>query len=217
MERNSTGAAIAPQGPFWRFLLQSYNISFLAVLESGEFSSSPSQGVHPPWDHDAFPPCFRYPPYFRKMFRLWGKFSQFYLFSKNFLIFIRRNFRWLFFSHRPQTSNSPPFSLFQYISLCFAKIIIPPYFDKFPSLFATNSSAFYILYVYVYISPILWPRCIYASPNARTGRPWREMIVASVTGDNASAESPCQRRTRRAWREPLHRLKTRCTVHVQKS
>jgi len=34
------------------------------------------------------------------------------------------------------------------------------------------------------------------------------MMVASVT---VLVESPCQRRTRRAWREPLHRLKTRCT------
>jgi len=23
------------------------------------------------------------------------------------------------------------------------------------------------------ISPLLWPWCIYASPNARTGRPWK--------------------------------------------
>ena len=80
-----------------------------------------------PWDHDAFPPCFRFPPYFRN-FTLH--------FPKNFLIFIRRNFWWPFFSHRPEISNFPLlFSPFQYISPCFAKIIIPPTFTNFPSCF----------------------------------------------------------------------------------
>src|SRR6218665_2691086 len=38
-----------------------------------------------------------------------------------------------FFSHRPQISNFPLFSLFQYIPLCFEKIIIsPPTLTNFP-------------------------------------------------------------------------------------
>src|SRR6218665_3115725 len=37
-------------------------------------------------------PLFQISPYFRKNFEIRGKFSQFYLFPTNFLIFIRRNF-----------------------------------------------------------------------------------------------------------------------------
>jgi len=76
----------------------------------------------------------------------------------------------LFFSHRPTNFEFPPlFSLFQYISPLFRKNYSFPYFYKFPPLFYANSPAFYILYVYC--SPLLWPWCIYASPNARTWRP----------------------------------------------
>jgi len=42
-----------------------------------------------PCGHDAFSPCFRFSPYFRKIFRLCGKFSKFDLFPTNFSIFIR--------------------------------------------------------------------------------------------------------------------------------
>ena len=61
-----------------------------------------SRGVHPPETMMHFPPCLRFPPYVRTIFRLCGKCSQFYLFPKNFSIFIRQNFWWTFFSHRPQ-------------------------------------------------------------------------------------------------------------------
>ena len=70
-------------------------------------------------------PLFQISPYFLKLFRLWGKFSQFYLFP--------RNFWWPFFSHRPQISNFPIFPISVHLPpTCFAKIIISPYFDKFP-------------------------------------------------------------------------------------
>src|SRR6218665_912598 len=54
-----------------------------------------------PW-HDAFPPVSDFPPYFRKIFRLYGKFSKIYLFPKNFSI------TFFLFSHRPQISNFTP-------------------------------------------------------------------------------------------------------------
>jgi len=85
-----------------------------------------------PWGHDAFPPCFRLPSYFRKIFRLSGKFSKFYLFPKYFSIFIRQNFWWPFFSHRPQIFHFPPiFPVSVHFPQCFAKIITAPYFGKF--------------------------------------------------------------------------------------
>ena len=44
-----------------------------------------------------FPPCFRFSPISEKIFWLWGTFFKFYLFPKNFFIFIRRNFWWPFY------------------------------------------------------------------------------------------------------------------------
>jgi len=72
-----------------------------------------------------------------------------------------------FFSHPPRIS--PYFSCFRIFPPCFAKFIISPYFQKCSPLFSKNSPAFYILYVH-FVFPLLWPWCIYASPNARTGR-----------------------------------------------
>ena len=75
-------------------------------------------------------------------------------------------------SHRPQISNFPLFSLFQYISPCFAKIIIFPYFDKFSPLFYTNSPAFYMLYVFFVYPPtftmihLCISQCTYWTPLA---------------------------------------------------
>jgi len=42
------------------------------------------RGVHPSETMVHFPLCFRFPPISDKFFRLRGKFSQFYPFSKNF-------------------------------------------------------------------------------------------------------------------------------------
>jgi len=93
-------------------------------------------------------PLFQISPLFSKNFQT-AKFSKFDLFPKYLSIFIRQNFWWPFISHRPQISNFPPFSLFQYIfppvsqkllfPLCLRKIHLlftylmcisfPPYFD----------------------------------------------------------------------------------------
>ena len=72
-----------------------------------------------PWGHDAFSPLCQIFPYFREIFRLCGKFPEFYLFPKIFSIFIRQNFWWIF----EFLLYFPCFSTFP---LCFAKIIISP-------------------------------------------------------------------------------------------
>ena len=86
--------------------------------------------MHPPLDHDAFPPCFRFPP-------ISDKFSDF---LKNFDNFtFSRKISWL-----SSATNFPP---------CFRQIHL--LFTYFTCIFP----------------PLLWPWCIYASPNTRTGRP----------------------------------------------
>jgi len=95
-----------------------------------------SMGVHPPWGHDTFPPVSDFPHIFDK-FSDCGKFKKCYLFPTNFSIFIRQNFWWSFFSHRPQI---PCFSTFP---LCFAKqILFPPTFDKFPPCIRKSNRLF---------------------------------------------------------------------------
>src|SRR6218665_1976909 len=79
-----------------------------------------------------FPPCFRFSPYFRKIFRLCGKFSKFYLFPKNLLIFNPLKFLMTFFLViEPQISNPPYFPCFSTFPPVFAKIITSPYFSQF--------------------------------------------------------------------------------------
>ena len=128
------------------------------------------RGVHLPWDHDEFSPCFRFPPYFRKFFGLSDIFLQFYLFPKNFLTFILQNFWWPFLllviDHKFRIS--PYFRCFSTFPPCFAKNI-SPYFNKF-SLPVLDKFT-YFLHTLCVFSPLFWPWCIYASPNARTGRP----------------------------------------------
>ena len=110
----------------------------------------PTGASIPLWDHDAFSPSVSdFPHCFRKNFRFFGKFIKFDLFPKKFPIFIRQNFWWPFFSHRPQILNSPPILpvLVHFLS-DWRKLLFPPYFHKFPPLFSENSPAFYILCVY---------------------------------------------------------------------
>jgi|SRR6218665_916924 len=52
----------------------------------------PYRGIHPPLRQVCISPCFRFLPYFPKLFRLRGKFSQFHLFPKKLSIFICQNF-----------------------------------------------------------------------------------------------------------------------------
>jgi len=126
----------------------------------------------PPETMMHFPLCFRFSPYFPKIFRLCGKFSKCYLFPKFFSIFICQNFWW------PCLVIDPLFSLFQHISPLFCEnYYFPPTLKNSP-MFSKYSPAFYILYVY-FVYPLLWPWCIYASPNARTDAPVSFQILMS--------------------------------------
>jgi len=106
------------------------------------------------------------------------KFSKFYLFLKNFLILIRQNFWWPFFSHRPPIYNFPPiFPVLVHFPPFSRRFVFPPVF--------TNSPWFRKIHLFlhtlrVFRFHLLLPWCIYASPNARTGRPclkYSEKIV----------------------------------------
>ena len=110
-------------------------------------------------------------PLFSKKFLTLRNFFTILPFPKNFLIFIRRNSWWLFFSHRPQISNFPPiFHVSVHFPTCFTKIIIPPTFTNFPPVLKNFTCFLHTLCEFRF--PLLWSWCIYASPNARTGRPW---------------------------------------------
>ena len=125
-----------------------------------------------------FPPL-QISPHFRKIFRLCGKFSKFSSAKISYD---------LFFSHRPRISvHFPPLS---------QKLLFPPpSFYKFPPLFSQNSPAFYILSVY-FVSPLLWPWCIYASPNARTGRPCSVVWFGALRPEDIRFESHSSRYVR---------------------
>src|SRR6218665_2954486 len=89
-----------------------------------EGSVSTTRGVHPPGAMMHFLPCFRISPYFQTFFRLCGIFSQFDLFPQN-----------VPFSSAKISDEfeSPQFSLNIKFPPNFGKVIIPPYFLKFPS------------------------------------------------------------------------------------
>src|SRR6218665_1163626 len=88
-----------------------------------------ARGVHPPWGNDAFSPFFQIFPYFREISRFC-------------------------FSHQPQISNFPLFSLFQYIFPLFCENYwLPPYFAKFPPVLE-KFTCFYMKNICVYfVSP----------------------------------------------------------------
>src|SRR6218665_893367 len=90
------------------------------------------RGLPPPRDHDAFPPCFRFPPYFRKIFGL-SEFFYNFTFSRkisslssakisdDFFLVINHKFR--ISSYFRSFSTFPPVS---------RKLFFPPYFYNFP-------------------------------------------------------------------------------------
>ena len=124
----------------------------------------------PLWDHDAVSALFQISPLFPKKFQTLSKIFKILPSPKKFLDFHPPKFLMTFFLVIvPKFRISPYFPCFSTFPSCFAKIIIPPYFDKFPPVL-DKFTCFYILYVY-FVSPLLSPWCIYASHNARTGRP----------------------------------------------
>jgi len=84
-------------------------------------------------------------PLFTKKIRLRQKFSKFYLFPKIYFDFYPPKFLMTVFSPWLQIFNFPPIFAVSVHSLCFGKIIIPPYFCKFPADFV-KFTCFCILY-----------------------------------------------------------------------
>ena len=120
------------------------------------------QGRPSPWGNDAFPSVSDF-PLFQKTFLTPWKISQMLHFLKNFSIFIRQISDDLFLSHQPQISNSPIFAI---------SIRFPP----IKKTLLKMSPCFRQIYVFlhtlcVFRFLLLLPWCIYASHNARTGRP----------------------------------------------
>ena len=144
----------------------------LVVHERNALTSSIiPRGVHPPWGNDAFPSVSDFPLFPKNFLTPW-KISKFYIFPKDFPIFIRQNFWWPSFLVIDHKFRFPSlFSLFQYFSpYYFDKIILCPYFYKFSLCFRQIYVFLHTLYSFRF--PLLLPWCIYSSHNARTGRPW---------------------------------------------
>jgi len=115
-------------------------------------------------------PLFQISPIFSKTSSYTPrKISPVWPFHKKIPIFIRKNFLRPY-SHSPQIWNFPtPISLFEFISPLFREIFLPLYFCKFPSDFVKFTCFLHTLREFRF--PLLLPWCIYASHNARTGRP----------------------------------------------
>jgi len=73
----------------------------------------------------------------------------------------------------PISEFPPPIFLFQCIFPCFArKLLFSPYFYKFTPCFRKINLLFNTLCVFRFPSALTM--IVYASPNARTGRPWTQ-------------------------------------------
>jgi len=114
-----------------------------------------------------FPPFSDFPLFSKKFQTLWKSFNIL-PFPETFLDFHPSKFLMTFFSHRPQISNSPYFPCFSTFPLFRENYYFPPLLSQiYPCL-----KKIHLLFTYfTCISfPLLWPWCIYASPNARTER-----------------------------------------------
>ena len=111
-------------------------------------------------------PCFR-SPYFRTFFRLNGK--CFDIFKKNVQFSSAKISDDLLFSHWLKCLISPYFRSLNSSVPLFQQNYYFPYYSKFTPDFV-KFTCFYIHYV-LFVPPLVWPWCIYASHNACTGRP----------------------------------------------
>jgi len=96
---------------------------------------SPGASI-PPETMMHFPPCFRFLPYFRNIFRLWEFFFTILPFPETFLDFHPPKYFWwpvLVIDHK--FTISPYFPCFSTFPPCFAKIIISPLLSQISLLF----------------------------------------------------------------------------------
>ena len=118
-----------------------------------------------------FPPVSDFPPIFEKFSDSEENFHNFTFSRKNSLFSSAEISDDLLFSHRPQISNFPPiFPVSVHFPPVSRKLLFPPTLTNFPSVL--DKFTYFLHTLRVFHFPLLWPWCIYASPNARTGRPW---------------------------------------------
>jgi len=114
-------------------------------------------------------PLFQIYPLFSKKCQTLWKILKNLPFPENCLDFHPPKFLMtFFFSHPPQISNFPLLSL--YISFPVSQKLLFPLLWKIPPVLEKFSCFLHTLCVFR--PPLLWPWCIYASRNARIGRPW---------------------------------------------
>jgi len=123
------------------------------------------QGRPSPLRQWCISPCFRFPLCFRK-------------FSEKCFHFYLPKFLMTFFSHQPQISNFPLFSLFLYIFPLFRKIYSFPLLLKISPLFSANLRVFTYLMCFLFPPTFTMMQRIYVSHNARTGRPCRHAAIS---------------------------------------
>ena len=96
--------------------------------------------------------------------------------GKNFH-FNAENFWWLFLVIDHKFRIPPILPVLVHFPPDSRKLLFLPYFSTFPPCFRKIHQLFTY---FMCISPLLWPWCIYASPNARTGRPWVQGVWKTI-------------------------------------
>jgi len=134
------------------------------------FSLYASRGVHPPEAMMHFPPCFRFSPYFQKIFRLWTIFKILNVtFSEKVFDFHPPEFL-IFFSHRPKISNFLPiFPVSVYFPLFRENYYFPPTLTNFPPVFEKFTCFLHTLCVFRFLPTLLMmhlciTQCTYWTP-----------------------------------------------------
>ena len=134
-----------------------------------------TQGCPSPWGNDAFPSISDSPI----SENLSDSVENFPTFSTTiFFYFHPQKFLMTFFLVIDSKFRIPPIFAVSVHSPLSEKIIICLYFLKFPPDLV-KFTFFYILCVFHF--PLVWPWCIYASHNARTGRPCSNIFISHCT------------------------------------
>ena len=152
---------------------QQMQLNKYRIWPSSSSSSSSSQRRPFPLRQWCIPLCFRFPPVSKKCSDSVENFPSFTFSRKCFWFSSAKISDDPFFSHQPQISIFPPiFPISKHFSPISRKLFFPQYFSKFPPVFGKFTC---FLHAFCYSRfPLVWLWCIYASHNARTGRPWRQ-------------------------------------------
>jgi len=135
------------------------------TVSSSGSSDNKTRGVHPSEAMIYFPSVSDFPS-ISEIFSESVENSTNFTFSKNhFPIFIRQNFWWFFLVIDSKFWIFPLFA----VSVNFPLFRENYYFPRISLHLRVLHTVAYVFFVF----PLVWPWCIYASHNARTGRPWK--------------------------------------------